>query len=104
MGSLSATDVASRVESLGTATQRLESAVNRLVEAGGTDAFAAASRLPDWTVGHVVTHLARNADGLRRVLDGVTAGKQVPPYDSPQARVDDIEAGARRDTATIADD
>jgi maleylpyruvate isomerase len=28
------------------------------------------SRLPGWTVGHVVTHLARNADGHVRRLDG----------------------------------
>jgi len=104
MGSSAATDVSSSIEHLRTAGGRLHAAVDRAVDVGGPDAFAAASRLPDWTVGHVVTHLARNADGLRRVLDGVTAGKQVGPYDSPQARVDDIEAGARRDTATIAAD
>jgi len=104
MVSSAATDVSSSIEHLRTAGGSLNAAVDRAVDVGGPDAFAAASRLPDWTVGHVVTHLARNADGLRRVLDGVTAGKQVPPYDSPQARVDDIEAGARRDTATIADD
>ena len=104
MGSSAATDVSSSIEHLRTAGGRLHAAVDRAVDVGGPDAFAAASRLPDWTVGHVVTHLARNADGLRRVLDGVTAGKQVGPYDSPQARVDDIEAGARRDPATIAAD
>ncbi len=94
----------SSIEYLRAAGGRLDAAVDRAVDVGGPTAFAAASRLPDWTVGHVVTHLARNADGLRRVLDGVTAGRQVQPYDSPQARADDIAAGARRDTATIAED
>ena len=95
MGSPPVTDVVSSIEYLRSADSRLEAAVNRTVETGGTDAFAAPSRLPDWTIGHVVTHLARNADGLRRVLDGVTAGQQLQPYDSPQARADDIQAGAR---------
>ncbi len=66
--------------------------------------MAGPSRLPDWTLGHVVTHLARNADGLRRVLIAAEAGLQVQPYDSPAVRVNDIEAGARRDTTTIAGD
>jgi maleylpyruvate isomerase len=38
------------------------------------------------------------------VLDGVTVGQQLQPYDSPQARADDIQAGAGRDTPTIAED
>jgi maleylpyruvate isomerase len=38
------------------------------------------------------------------VLDGVTVGQQLQPYDSPQARADDIQAGAERDTSTIAED
>jgi len=104
MGSVPVTDVSSSIEHLRSAGGRLAAAVDRAVEVGGTDAFAAASRLPDWSVGHVVTHLARNADGLRRVLDGVTVGLQVQPYDSPQARADDIQAGAQRDTPTIAAD
>src|SRR3954462_14673049 len=33
------------------------------------------SRLPRWTRGHVVTHLARNADGNRNMIEGVLAGE-----------------------------
>ena len=66
--------------------------------------FAAPSGLTDWTIGHVVTHFARNADGLRRVLVGAKVGEQLQPYSSPQARVDDIESGALRSTETIAID
>ncbi len=66
--------------------------------------MAGPSRLPDWTIGHVVSHLARNADGLRRVLVAANAGRQVQPYDSPEARENDIQSGAQRDAATIAGD
>lgn len=48
------------------------------------------SALPGWTVGHVLTHLARNAESLVRVLDGQ------PQYPSRQDRDRDIEAGAAR--------
>ena len=29
-----------------------------------------ASLLPDWTVGHVLTHLARNADAMAGMIEG----------------------------------
>jgi len=38
------------------------------------------SRLPGWTVGHVVTHLARNADSVVRRLHGAAAGVPAPQY------------------------
>jgi maleylpyruvate isomerase len=104
MGSTSPPDVLTSIANLGEANTRLVAAVNSAIAAGGHDAFAAPSRLPNWTVGHVVTHLARNADGLRRVLEGARVGEQLQPYDSPQAREDDIQAGALRSTAAIATD
>jgi len=92
------------IQALREATTRLEAAVSKAIDNGGPAAFTAPSRLPDWTVGHVVTHLARNADGLGRVLVAAQAGKQVQPYDSPQVREDDIQAGAQRDSESIAAD
>lgn len=92
------------IANLGEANARLVAAVNTVIEKKGHDAFTAPSRLPDWTVGHVVTHLARNADGLRRVLEGARVGEQLQPYASPQARADDIEAGALRSAGAIATD
>ena len=48
----------------GESTDRLLATADAL-----TDAQAAApSRLPGWTRGHVLTHLARNADGFRNLL------------------------------------
>ena len=38
------------------------------------------SRLPGWTVAHVLTHLARNADGHVRRLEGALRGEDVPRY------------------------
>ena len=102
MGSPPQQDVSGAVDALAEATSRLLAAVDAAIAKGGPDAFAAPSRLPGWTIGHVVTHLARNADGLRRVLVGAEVGEQLQPYASPEARTDDIEAGALRSTETIA--
>lgn len=55
------------------------------------------SRLPDWTVGHVLTHLARNADSHVRMLDAALAGEAVEQYAGGwEQRTADIEAGAGR--------
>lgn len=62
------------------------------------------SLLPDWTVGHVATHLARNADAQRNLLHWAATGVETPMYPSPQARNDDIEAGARREPEEILSD
>jgi maleylpyruvate isomerase len=68
------------------------------------------SVLPGWSRAHVITHLARNADGLAGVLAGAQAGDIDPIYRSQEGRDDDIEAGAgrsadelRRDVAAAAD-
>ncbi len=57
------------------------------------------SSLPDWTVGHVLTHLARNADGHLSMLDGR------PQYPhGPEGRDADIESGAVRSWKELVDD
>ncbi|MGZ4713814.1 MAG: maleylpyruvate isomerase N-terminal domain-containing protein [Acidimicrobiia bacterium] len=63
------------------------------------------SRLPGWTVGHVLTHIARNADGMRRMFLGAARGVVADMYpDGAAGRSAAIEAGAARDrTALIAD-
>ena len=77
-----------------TATEALLSAVSTLDAA----AVGEPSQLPGWTRGHVLAHLARNADALVNVL----AGK--PMYVSAEARDADIEAGAPRPLAEHIDD
>jgi maleylpyruvate isomerase len=63
------------------------------------------SRLPGWTVGHVLTHVARNADGHVRRLGGALRGENVPRYPGgPEQRADEINQGALRPAADIVAD
>ncbi len=63
------------------------------------------SLLPDWTVGHVLTHLARNADSFVWVLRSASKGKQVPQYPGGAAgRGRDIAEGANRHAEVILED
>lgn len=74
------------------ATTRYLGALSDLVD----DDVTAPSLLPGWTRGHVVTHLARNADALGNLLRGAEAGEERFMYDAPERRDADIEAGAGR--------
>jgi maleylpyruvate isomerase len=61
---------------LAAATQRLQDTV-----AGLTDQQAREpSLLPGWSRGHVLTHLARNADSLRNLLIWARTGVETPQY------------------------
>ncbi len=73
--------------------------------AGLQDAdLRAPSLLPGWTRGHVLTHIARNADALGNVVRSAVSGQTIPMYASAQARDDDIEAGAGRSPADLEAD
>lgn len=63
-----------------------------------------ASLLPGWTRGHVLTHIARNADSLRNLLVWAHTGIVTPQYPSVEARNEAIEAGAGRPAAELAAD
>ena len=58
--------------------------------------WRAPSRLPGWSRGHVATHLARQADALRRLTDWALTGTRQEMYPSPAQREDEIDAGAGR--------
>jgi maleylpyruvate isomerase len=62
------------------------------------------SLLPGWSRGHVLTHLARNADGLRNLLIWARTGVETPQYPSWAVREAAIEAGAGRSAAKLATD
>ncbi|MGH3770621.1 MAG: maleylpyruvate isomerase family mycothiol-dependent enzyme [Pseudonocardiaceae bacterium] len=62
------------------------------------------SRLPGWTRSHVVTHLARNAEGLCRLLTWARTGIETPMYPSMRQRDADIEAGSGRERTKQLDD
>ncbi|MFE7798361.1 maleylpyruvate isomerase family mycothiol-dependent enzyme [Nocardia sp. NPDC057440] len=57
------------------------------------------SLLPGWTRGHVLAHLARNADSLVNLLIWARTGNETPQYASMHIRDADIEAGAPRPLA-----
>ncbi|MGH9108402.1 MAG: maleylpyruvate isomerase N-terminal domain-containing protein [Acidimicrobiales bacterium] len=64
-----------------------------------------ASLLPDWTVGHVLTHLARNAESVVRRLEGAVRGEIVDQYPGGYAgRAAEIAAGAGRPAADLVKD
>lgn len=63
------------------------------------------SLLPGWTVGHVVTHIARNADGHIRMFEAARRdeiGRMYPG--GVDQRTNDIELGSVRSTADLLAD
>uniref|UniRef100_UPI0006E3EE72 maleylpyruvate isomerase family mycothiol-dependent enzyme n=1 Tax=Peterkaempfera griseoplana TaxID=66896 RepID=UPI0006E3EE72 len=54
------------------------------------------SALPGWSRGHVLAHLARNADSLVNLLTGAATGRHIPQYADAEARERGIEEGAGR--------
>jgi maleylpyruvate isomerase len=55
------------------------------------------SRLEKWSRGHVLSHLARNADALVNLLTWARTGAESRMYSSPTDREDGIAAGADRE-------
>ncbi|MFE4670304.1 maleylpyruvate isomerase family mycothiol-dependent enzyme [Streptomyces sp. NPDC056716] len=80
------TDHVRDLASVRDATEGLLTAIAKLDNA----AVGEASRLPGWTRGHVLAHLARNADALVNVWEGR------PMYVSGEARDTDIARDAPR--------
>ena len=73
-----------------------ESLVARFIENLSNDDVAADSLLPNWSRGHVITHLANNARGLSNLIDWALTGVQKDMYVSVEQRGIDIEDGAKR--------
>jgi maleylpyruvate isomerase len=63
------------------------------------------SLLPRWTVGHVLTHIARNADGLARMMRAAERGEVGDQYvGGVISRAADIDAGADRPAIALVED
>jgi maleylpyruvate isomerase len=62
------------------------------------------SRLPGWTRAHVLTHIARNADGFVNLLTWARTGVEHPMYPSTADRDADIEEGAARLAQVVHED
>jgi maleylpyruvate isomerase len=82
------------------ATRQLIDAVSAL----DPSAVAEPSLLPGWTRGHVLAHLARNADALVNLLTWARTSEETPMYVNEEAREKDIEDGAGRALPEQLDD
>ncbi len=81
------------LDAVRSAQERLLEDARQLSESGMREE----SLLPGWTRGHVLTHLARNADAQNRLILGLKQGRTTPLYPGGQeARAAAIEEGAGR--------
>lgn len=70
----------------------------------GDEGVRVESRCAGWTRAHVLSHIARNADGLGRLARWAVTGIPEAMYESPQAREADIVAGSTRAAREIVSD
>jgi len=82
------------------AGDRLATTVSRLSD----EQVREPSLLPGWSRGHVLTHIARNADGLRNLLIWAQTGVETAQYGSGEERDQQIEDGAARPASELAAD
>ena len=94
-------DVQRDVDEVRRAQQELDERLGSLTD----DVARQPSLLPDWTIGHVLTHIARNADGMRAMIEGGAAGEVRAQYPGgAEQRTGDIAAGAGRSAAELVAD
>jgi maleylpyruvate isomerase len=61
------------------------------------------SALPGWSRGHLLAHVAQNANALLNLLTWARTGVITPMYASPQARAAEIEAAATQPMPALLD-
>jgi maleylpyruvate isomerase len=93
-------DVEETLEYLRSGTAGLVAAISGLSASN----VRGASLLPRWSRAHVLTHLARNAEGGTRLLGWARTGEPSYEYVSLAARAAAIEGGADRAAAALIDD
>jgi maleylpyruvate isomerase len=94
------TDPADWLRQIDTAQERLLDTARQITD----EQARRPSLLPGWTVGHVLTHIARNADSLVNLATWARTGVKTPQYRSDEARDADIQAGAHRPAAELLQD
>ncbi|WP_433197606.1 maleylpyruvate isomerase family mycothiol-dependent enzyme [Nocardia sp. CA-107356] len=83
-----------QLDTVAAATSRLLDTIRGL-----DDDMTVPSLLPGWTRGHLLAHVARNADSLVNLLLWARTGIETPQYASMFIRDADIDAGAPRPLA-----
>ncbi len=88
------------IEVVAEVTDSLMDTVKRLDDT----AIGAPTLCPGWTRGHVLSHVARNADALRNLITWARTGEETPMYPSSERRDADIDAGSGRSAAELESD
>jgi maleylpyruvate isomerase len=89
------------IERVVQAQARFDDAIASLTD----DVVRRDSALPGWTVGHVLTHVARNADSHRRRTEAAARHEVIDQYPGGwEGRGAEIERGASRAAAELIDD
>ena len=89
------------IEQVANAQQRFDLAIAALSDAD----VRRPSRCPGWTVGHVLTHVARNADSHRRRTEAAARNEMIDQYPGGyEGREAEIESGADRGAKELIDD
>ena len=87
--------------------RHIDQATSRLLTSIATvndEQITAPSRLPGWTVGHCLTHIARNADGIAKLVIWAVTDVRTPMYPSMESRDAEIDQGAGRSAAALRED
>ena len=93
--------MAAEQAALAASHRRLSEALEGLTD----DVARSDSRLPGWSVGHLLTHIARNADSVTRRMRAAARDEVVDQYPGGAAgRAAEIEAGAGRPAAELVAD
>jgi len=93
------------VKGLGPSLDEMAAATDRLLQTiddlADTD-LRGPSLLPGWTRAHVLTHIARNADGMVNLVQAARTGEDRPMYaGGREGRDADIEAGSARHVGDV---
>ena len=83
-----------------TATDRITASISALTD----QETGAPSALPGWSVGHCLTHIARNADGIAKLVIWAVTDVRTPMYPSMESRDAEIDQGAGRSAAALRED
>jgi maleylpyruvate isomerase len=85
-------EVADPIAAMSASTVAMQHSLTELTD----EQAHAPSLLPGWTRGHVLTHVARNADALVNLVTSARTRRHIAMYPSRAERDAAIEAGARR--------
>jgi maleylpyruvate isomerase len=95
-----AADISAHIAAVKESTAHLQRSISNLTNEQAREE----SLLPGWTRGHVLTHIARNADALINLTVWARTGIETPMYPSREVRNATIEAQSTRTAAQLIED